>query len=243
MGHIFAIGGGEIRLHNTFAIDKMIVEAANKKHPNLLFIPTASGEPEGYIEAIENIFGKELECNVETLYLIKKDVDYQHIKRQIYQADIVYVGGGDTYSMMKLWEKHRVDKLLLEAYDNGTILSGLSAGSICWFEHGHSDSDIISNRDSRFIKINGLGLIKGVHCPHYNEKERKEDFPKFINESDEIGIAIENNCAIEILDDKYRIVKSIKDAHAYKIYREQNIIQKEELVNTEYLELDKLLSR
>ncbi|GKX31960.1 peptidase E [Vallitalea longa] len=243
MRHIFAIGGGEIRLHDTFTIDKMIVEAANKKHPNLLFIPTASGEPEGYIEVIENIYGQELGCNVETLYLIKEDADYQQIRKKIIQSDIVYVGGGDTYSMLKLWKEHKVDKLLIEAYNNGTILSGLSAGSICWFEYGHSDSDIISNRSTRFIKINGLGLIKALHCPHYNEQERIEDFEKLLSESDDIGIAIENNCAIEIFEDKYRIIKSVEDAHAYKIYKKENKIHKEELVNTDYCNLDLLLSK
>lgn len=242
MKRIVAIGGGEIRLNETFEIDSQIVSAIQKSKPRVLFIPTASNEPDGYIQRINELYGTRLGCDVSTLFLIEGKTSKETARNMILSSDIIYVGGGNTKNMLKVWREYSVDDALKEAYEEGIVLTGLSAGSICWFESGHSDSNINDNgNDSSFIKLEALGLIQGIHCPHYNEKGRRTDFKKMILSTNEVGIALDNNCAIEFLDSNYRIIKSDIKAKAYKVYRSQGNIIEKELINTkEYKTIESL---
>jgi dipeptidase E len=119
-----------------------------------------------------------------------------------------------------------VDKLLKAAYENGTVLAGISAGSICWFDSGHSDSMAFYNpRKWKYIQVKGLGLIRGIHCPHYNSRTlgvpRRKHFQDMIRKTGGVGIAIENNCAIEFIDGRfYRVITSKDYARAYRVYKE-----------------------
>lgn len=236
MGIIFAIGGGEISNLETFYLDKKIVEATQKKNPRALFIPTASGEPQEYIDAFHHVYGDKLHCKTDSLLLLEGKTSAEEAKRKIMDADLIYVGGGNTRRMMQIWQRYGVDNALKEAYEKGKVLSGLSAGSICWFKSGHSDSnsfDGVENWD--YIRIEGLNLIDAMHCPHYNEDTREEDFDKKVLEYDEIGIAIDNNCAIEFKSNHYIVHKSDPRAKAYKVYQIDGKIVREELNNmTEY---------
>ena len=139
---IVAIGGGEVSKNETYEIDKFIVESSKKEKPNFLFIPTASRDAGSYVQTINGLY-ESLGCRTDTLYLCKADADIDTVNEKIERADIIYVGGGNTAYMMQVWEKYSVDKALLRAYKSGKTLSGLSAGSICWFIAGHSDSEFI----------------------------------------------------------------------------------------------------
>lgn len=223
---IVAIGGGEIRTRGTAAIDREIIRLSNKKHPKLLFIPTASSDSEKYWKHVQEYFGGFLKCKTDVLFLIKEQPAKEQIRRKILAADIIYVGGGNTLMMMRLWRRLGVDKLLIAAYKKGTVLSGISAGSICWFDSGHSDSmSFYSPRKWEYIKVKGLGLIRGIHCPHYNSMTRgiprRKHFRDMIEKTGGIGIAIENNCAIEFIDGRLRkIIRSKTYARAYKLYKQ-----------------------
>jgi dipeptidase E len=244
LGKIVAIGGGEINENETHHIDKEIVKLTNKENPLALFIPTASGEPEGYIDTFKKVYS-ELGCKTDTLFLIDGDLSNDQIKAKILAADLIYVGGGDTERMLEIWKGKKVDEYLREAYHHGTVLSGLSAGSICWFEFGHSDSYTYrTGRQQDFFKIEGLGIVPGIHCPHYTEEGRENDFERMVEANDLIGIAIDDNCAIEFNGGNYRILKSSHTAKAFKIYKNENQIIKIELSNTEnYLPLNSLYSK
>ena len=151
------------------AIDKEIVRLSGNKRPKLLFLPTASSDSELYWFYVNKHFGKRLGCKTDVLYLIKEKLTTEEIKNKILSADIIYVGGGNTLKMMRLWRRLGVDKLLKQAWRNGTVLCGISAGSICWFESGHSDSmSFYSPKNWKYINVQGLGFIKGIHCPHYD---------------------------------------------------------------------------
>lgn len=242
MGTIFAIGGGEIRDLETFAIDRKVVESTGKKNPKALFIPTASDEPQGYIDSFNYVYGEKLECNTGVLLLLEGKTSTEEARKKIMDADIIHVGGGNTRKMLQVWEKYGVDISLIEAYENGKILSGLSAGSICWFKSGHSDSNSFDSGNGwNYVKIEGLNLIDAIHCPHYNEGAREEGFNEMILEYDEIGIAIDNNCAIEFKDNYYKIHKSDIQSKAYKIYQVDGKIIREELNNTSGYKLIKEL--
>jgi dipeptidase E len=221
---IVAIGGGNIRTRGTAAIDREIIRLSGKKHPNLLFIPTASSDSEIYWRHIQEYFGKFLKCKTDVLFLTRDRPSKTRIRRKILSAHIIYVGGGNTLKMMRLWRRLGVDKLFKQAYEKGTVLSGISAGSICWFDSGHSDSMSFYNpRKWKYINVKGLGLIKGIHCPHYNSRTRgvprRKHFREMIRRTGGTGIAIENNCAIEFIDNRfYKVLRSKTYAKAYKVY-------------------------
>ena len=232
---IVAIGGGEIRNRGTAPIDREIIRLSNKKNPKLLFIPTASSDSERYWKHVQEYFGDFLKCKTDALFLIKEQLSRKQIQTKISSADIIYVGGGNTLQMMRLWRRRGVDILLKSAYENGTVLAGISAGSICWFDSGHSDSmSFYSPRKWKYINVRGLGLIKGVHCPHYNSMTRgiprRKHFRDMIRKTGGTGIAIENNCAIEFIDGQYyKVISSKNYAHAYRVYKSGGEVVSEQI--------------
>lgn len=257
MGRIVALGGGEIgRPHEnggnypveTTAIDKEIIKLTNKKHPKFLFIPTASSDSIGYQKVIKQYFELQLKCEVEVLELINKNYSQEEIKLKILTSDIIYVGDGNTLKMMQLWRKLKIDEYLYEAFQNNIVLCGLSAGSICWFNYGLSDSMKFTSKDSdfNFIKVKGLGIISALHCPHYDiEVNRKEGLKKIMRKTPKIvAIALDNCSALEIVDDKYKIITSKSTAKAYKMYWKNNEFFEEEIERVEeYRNLKELLTK
>ena len=242
---IVAIGGGEIREMETAAIDKRIVELTCKTQPKALFIPTASGDPSGYIDTFEKVYGEHLGCQTHTLELIQNPPAFDEMSALVLDSDLVYVGGGNTYKMMRLWRRLRLDAVLAEAASRGIVLSGLSAGAICWFRYGHSDSrSFYGNPDWDYIRVSGLGFINAVYCPHYHVEKREASFSQVIAKRGGIGIACDNNAAIEIIGEHYRILTSAPNAKAYKLFkRDGNAVVKELPQNSEWTPLTDLLRR
>jgi len=223
MGKIVAIGGGEIGRPGypveTTKIDKEIIRLSGKKRPRLLFIPTASGDAEDYIKSVEKHFGQRLGCKVDTLLLVKTQPNKKEIRDKIFGADIIYVGGGNTLKIMNRWRQLGVDKLLIEAHRRGIVMSGLSAGAICWFKYGLSDSRKFNNKTADFIRVAGLGLINALCCPHYDiEKARPGALRKMMKRSVGVAIALDNCAALEVVDGRYRIIASKRGKRGYEIY-------------------------
>jgi dipeptidase E len=240
LGRIIAIGGGEIAELETLPIDTYIVQQANKQIPQALFIPTASGEPAGYIETFNKVYGEILGCKTDVLLLLNRETSEKEIKEKILSADIIYVGGGDTGKMLSVWKSKRVDEYLKQAFENGKVLAGLSAGSICWFKYGHSE---ISEDPIEFIRLDALGFIDAIHCPHYNEGERNQDFDKLMRTSELVGIAIEDLCAIDFHNNQYRVIKAADHAKVYRISSVNGEINKEEIMaDTQWNDMENLLS-
>lgn len=228
MGKIVAIGGGELSKGETYVLDQYIVELSGKNNPKLLFIPTASDDASGYITRIKDYF-ERFGCSVEALCLISHKYTDEVIKSMILNADIIYVGGGDTVRMIEKWKEFNVHSYLKEAYEQGVVLSGISAGSICWFEFGHSDSDsFINEKQWNYIKAQGLGIIPAAHCPHYNEDGR-ESFDNMILNESIVGIALENKTAFVEKDGQYSLLKADKNSKAYVLRGLNGILLKDEL--------------
>jgi dipeptidase E len=232
---IVAIGSGEIGAPGyqieTEEIDREIIRLVGKKHPKVLFLPTASGDSPLYWETFQKYYEQRLGCKTDVLYLLKGNPSSKEIREKILGSDIVYVGGGNTLRMLKRWRKLGVDKILEEAGKKGVILSGLSAGAICWFKYGNSDSRAFGpKRSTKLIKVRGLGFLSFMACPHYDvEKSRRPSLRKMIRENGGIAIALENCSAFEVVDDKYRIITSSKNAHAYRLYRHNGKVVEVEL--------------
>lgn len=254
MGKIIAIGGGEIgrpRAEGGFypvettLIDKEIIFQTKKKNPKLLFLPTATGDSESYFEVVKKHFSK-LGCDVDVLYLIKDKLSKKQIREKIMNSDIIYVGGGNTLKMMTLWRKLGVDIILKKAHDEGIVLSGLSAGAICWFDSGNSDSRKFSSGSAQLIRVTGLGFVNALLCPHFNDESfRQADLKRMMKTVPKIvSIALQRCCAIEIVDDQYRIIRSNSFAKSFKTYwKKGNYVVEEIPVKKEFQDLNKLLRK
>ena len=138
--------------------------------------------------------------------------------------------------MLRRWRKLKVDSYLKQAWNNGIVLSGLSAGSICWFKYGQSDSPQFTNPDNpKLIKVTALGFIDAIHCPHYYiEKYRKNNFDEMVTKGKEVGIAINDHCAMAFLDDKFDVISSKKNMHSYKIFKSNDQIKREKIIPSNY---------
>ena len=246
MGKIVAIGGGEIGRPGypveTIEIDKEVIRLSGKSAPKLLFIPTASSDSELYCDTARRHFEGRLGCEVATLCLLTNKPTRKEIEGKILSADIVYVGGGNTLKMMIAWRKYGVDDIMVRAYKSGIVLSGLSAGAICWFRYGSSDSRKFADPSAGLIKIRGLNFVNALYCPHYNtEEDRKPHLKELMKKTSGVAVAVDNCCAIEISQDKYRIIASRSNANAYKVYyrkgefHEESIEQKKEFSSIENL--------
>lgn len=226
------MGGGEIGRPGypveTTKLDRAMAQMTGKKKPKLLFLPTASDDSTSYFEIVKKHFGKRIGCSVDVLYLIKDKLVKKQIEEKILSADIIYVGGGDTGLMMRVWKKTGTDVILQKAYNRGTVMAGLSAGSICWFLGGPSDTKRMKDPSAPLVKINGLGFIKALHAPHFDvEKDRRPAIQKMTKRTGDIAICLDNCCALMVQGNEYRIVTSRPDAKAYKIYWKGSILHEE----------------
>ena len=235
-----AIGGGGIGSPGcpveTTSIDKETIRLTGKKSPKVLFIPTASSDSEEYYKTVQKHFGKRLGCKTSVLWLIREKPSRKEIEQKVLSSDAVYVGGGNTQKMIRVWKSCGLDKILKKAWDKGIVLSGLSAGSICWFRAGTSDSRRFNDPDADLIKVSGLGFIPATHSPHYDvEKDRRPGLKKIMHKSSGVAIAIDNCCAVEFVDNTYRVIASKPRAKSYKVYwkvgkyHEKEIVKRKDL--------------
>ena len=193
---IIAIGGGGFgRSPGEGLIEKYILDQSEKDVPNICFIPTATGDNEAYKVNYYSTFSK-LDCSPSHLDFFKRTPD---LKELILNQDVIFVGGGNTKSMLAVWKDWGLDLLLKEAYEKGVIMSGVSAGAICWFDQGITDSWA---EDLKVMDC--LGFIEGACCPHYDEEpQRKPSLNKFITEKVlKSCYAVDGGCALHIEDEK-----------------------------------------
>lgn len=202
----------------TVPIDQEIISLSGKRHPKILFIPTASKDSNGYVDVFTKYYSK-LGATVDVLRIIGADFTRADLEKKIMGADIVYVGGGNTLQMMRKWRKAGIDSLLKKAHSKGVIMCGLSAGSVCWFREGHSDSLRMANPKLPYVKVRGLNLIPALHCPHYDaESARQASLKKIMKTTGGVAIALDNCCAMVVAGKTYRIIRSKKTAKAHKFY-------------------------
>ena len=213
MGTIVAIGGGSIRRLATEPIDREIIALTGAGKPQALFVPTASSDSLTYCGHFHRAFRETYGCITDELLLLGPTPDPALVRDKIDRADIVYVGGGNTLKMMRRWRHLGVDDLLRDAFARGTVLCGVSAGAICWFERGHSDSMAYYDRERwDYIAVTGLGLVKGMVCPHYNGRTygvaRRRDFRAMMLRRGGRGLGIDNHCAVVFSGTGYRVLRT-----------------------------------
>lgn len=191
-------------------LDQYILKQAKSTQPKVCFIPTASGDSEGYIERFYQAF-QQHSCVPSHLALFKKHP--RNLEAYILEQDILYVGGGNTRNMLVLWREWGLDQIIRNAWDNGVILAGLSAGSICWYEEGVTDSI-----PGELTSLRCLGLLSGSSCPHYDgESDRRPGYHQLLLENKiGNGIAMDDGVAVHYRNDHiHQVVSSRQAAKAY----------------------------
>ena len=195
---LICIGGGELKDRETLEIDRYIADEAKKAAGDRracgLFIPTASHDCMPYYNTFHKVYTGLFDIKTDVALTVNREVDPEKLRVKIAKADFIYVGGGDTVFMLHHWEQTGLTPLLLEAYEQGKLLCGLSAGAICWFEQMYSDSVV----EGEYHIYDGLGWIKGKISPHYDE--RMLDFDKIVLYNKCRAWGIENKAALEFRD-------------------------------------------
>ncbi|MBO7345110.1 MAG: peptidase E [Clostridia bacterium] len=229
---IIVIGGGEIRNKTTLKIDEYVAnlakEHAGDKRANALFVGTASHDSMPYFNSFRKTYTSVFDIKAEVALMVYGEMSIEKIAGKIENADCIYVGGGDTVYMLEKWKEFGVDKLLIDAYNQGKIICGLSAGAICWFKDMYTDYEIMRGQSSEYVLKKGLGILDGAMCPHFNERE--QDFLKALSSGVISGAyCVENDCAIEFVDGEFSKVIS-SGGKAYYTSIENGVIVKRELL-------------
>jgi dipeptidase E len=230
MEQIIALGGGGFSMEpENDLLDTYILSQARSAAPKICFLATASGDSEGYINRFYQFFNQK-SCTPSHLSVFKPHT--RDIEGFLLEQDIIYVGGGNTRNLLILWKEWGVDGILRQALADGIVLAGLSAGSICWFEEGVTDSF-----GDGLEPIKALGFLEGSHCPHYDgELERRPSYKALIADSTlKAGYAVDDGAALHFIDGKLeKIVSSRPPAAAYYL-EARNGVTVERKLETTYL--------
>lgn len=227
---IVAIGGGDMSIGATAGIDEEIIRLAGKKSPVALLIPTAKSDDPEYFEKFNRIYGEKYGCRTRQLNLISNLESGTDIRKEIFGADIIYVEGGNTLKMMRRWRHLGVDKMIINAWKQGKVMAGTSAGAICWFQYGHSDSMAYYHPYNwNWIKVKCLGILPFIACPHVLAEGRLKHFQEMVLKTGLTGIALDDCSAVEVIDNRYRIISSRKNTKAFKLISLKNKLITEKL--------------
>ena len=225
---IFAYGG---QINEVFV--RYVISLTKKEHPKICFIPTAAADNPSYINYwYELCLNLPVKPSVLRVF-INSSPDQKSFEESLLQMDAIIVGGGNTLNMVAIWKAQGIDTVLRKAYDKGIILAGGSAGSLCWFTNGITDS-----RPQKLSIVQGLGFINASHCPHFSgEKERKPLYESYIlkNEmqpgyacDDLAGMLFQNGKLVKALSlnkDNNVYYVSVKDAKIDEKKLDAEIIQ------------------
>lgn len=210
---ILACGGRQL-FHP--ALTRYLFSLARRPRPRVLFIGAASGDSEAYrLTFYQQLAGAD--CDPSHLLLF--DRDDRDLAAVIAAPDIVMVGGGNTANLLAIWRVHGMETLLREAYAAGTVLTGWSAGCLCWFTGGITDSfgpHLEPLRD-------GLGLLEGTACPHYDDVEgrRRAVYTSAVRDGLAPGIALEDGVAALYEDERLvEVVSGRPDGRAFRVERD-----------------------
>ena len=257
---IVAIGGGEngrqlednsYTTYDTKSIDQEIIKLTGKDKPNFLFIDHAMSfsidVQESYYQTMKKIYGGMFGCKCKDLKSTELD-DIDIVKKKIAWADIIYEGGGDTKLMIELWKKSGFDNIMYDAWNKGKVIAGISAGAVCYFKL--CNSDLSDNNHKEFEEVECLGWFNAFMTPHCNEEGRYESTKEQLYQNKLVGIMLSNKSAIEIVDNKYRILfdhnseSNLIKPFVLKSYWDNNEY-KEKLLpeSTKYDLLDNLFSK
>jgi dipeptidase E len=203
--HIVAIGGAGLGS----ALDDYVLSVARGRRACV--VPTASAEDPSYVIAFYATYGQKADATHLSFFPWPPE----DLRGFLLAQDVIYVGGGNTANMLAIWRVHGMDEVLREAWESGVVLCGSSAGMICWFEAGVTDSfgpQLVGMRD-------GLGFLPGSACPHYDGEElRRPRYRGLVDDGFPAGWAAEDAVALhfegtELVD----VVTAVPGKRAYRV--------------------------
>ena len=195
-GQIIALGGGGFSDQpDNLLLDEYILLQTNKAKPKVLFLPTAGGDHSEYIEKFYRAY-KKFNCVPTHLALSKKTLPFKRLERIVMSQDMIFVGGGSPAFLMQVWRKTGLDRIIKKAWKEGIVLSGMSAGAICWYEDGFKNP-----KDDLWRRIKCLGFLEGSFCPHYNiQDELRKAYRKMVQSGEiEAGYGVQDGVALHYI--------------------------------------------
>ena len=220
--YIFPYGSGP---NNLFI--KEIIKLTGKERPKICFLPTASGDSErSIIRWYQLVHDLSVEPSVQRVWIssYSQNVSFEEI---LLNVDAIVVGGGNTLNMMAIWKAQGIDDVLKKALEKGIVLAGGSAGSLCWFDNGTTDS-----RPIELSVVEGLGFLPFSHSPHYDGEEyRRPLYHKNIkNGIFKSGYAMDNNAGIIFKNGKpFKVVSIDEKYNSYFVSMKDGKVVEEKL--------------
>ncbi|HEY3141023.1 MAG TPA: peptidase E [Acidimicrobiales bacterium] len=166
-GHILPTGAGRVVMDKPAnPLHRYTLELTGKERPRVLFIGTASGDDPTYIVSFYSSYHVDrcLPSHLRLFHISEPD-----IRAFILKHDVITVGGGNTANMLDVWRRHGVDSALREAWEQGAVMTGGSAGGLCWFKGGTTDSF----GPAMEVLVDGLGFLDASFCPHFDAEDQR----------------------------------------------------------------------
>jgi dipeptidase E len=205
-GQIVAIGGGK----TCAGMARFLVELSGRDRPRALYIGTAAAEDPAAALRVYDHFGRLSEVSRLEFFPWPPE----SLRSVVLDQDLIFVGGGNSANMLAIWRVHGVDELLREALDSGVVLAGSSAGGLCWFESGVTDSF-----GPQLDQMDCLGFLPGSFCPHYDDEElRRPRYYELMRVGLAPGFAADAGVGLHFLDGELReVVACDEGSKAYRV--------------------------
>ena len=196
------------------ALDRFVLAQTHKARPRVAYLGQAGGESQEYLLKFYQAM-EQLDAHPSHLSLFKPHT--ADLAGYLQAQDVIYVGGGNTKSMLALWREWGVDEILRMACASGIVLAGVSAGANCWFEQCITDSI-----PGPLTVLNCLGFLPGSFCPHYDgEAERRPRYRALVAAGEAApGIACDDDAAAHFVDGQLAAIISARaGAQGYRLTR------------------------
>lgn len=220
---IFAYGGSINKI-----LLQYIISLTGKVAPKICFLPTAQGDSSTYINFwFELCQGEALQAHVMRVFISSYNTT-ESFEEKLLSMDAIVVGGGNTLNMMAIWKAQGIDKVLQKAYEKGIVLAGGSAGSLCWFREGSTDS-----RPKNLSVVKGLDFLPFSHCPHYHaEPMRRPLYHEAILKGELMaGYACDDLAGLVFLNGEVKnVVSQDENNHCYFVSGENGMIHEQPFI-------------
>lgn len=228
---VVAMGGFPTQPDNRL-LERFVLSLSRSETPRVCFVPTASGDAEGQVVRFYRAFA-ELDCRPADLGLFARTV--ADLESFVLAQDVIYVGGGSTANLLAVWRTHGLDRVLRLAWEAGVVLCGASAGMNCWFEASVTDS---FGAERLAPLRDGLGLLPGSACPHYDgEEQRRPTFTSLVAGGElPDGWAADDGAALVFAGPELvEVVASRSAARGYRVQRVSDGEAREQVLPVRYL--------
>lgn len=215
-----AYGGMRPVRGRTHALIEHVLDLSGKPRPRVCFLPTATGD---HPNAVLLFYDRVPDARAARSHLLLFDRTVADLRSFLLAQDVIWVSGGNTANLLAVFRVHGVDAILREAWEAGIVLCGGSAGSLCWFECGTTDSFNLAKLEALH---DGLGFLPGSHCPHYDgEPQRRPTYHALIAGGFPPGIAVDDDAAAHFVGTQLReVVTAREGATAYRMELRDGVV-------------------